>query len=191
MPSTAWRLAVRPIRLPRTDVTDLGDSPSRHRVGEQAWMTCVLITAEEVRGQQAQTFQSVTEAWGSTWPCGDATRPAGTSRPSSSFTTPRGSIPRRSSSRRPRLRCRFAPLGSVWAGFAVMTTLVDRLVSDELWAKAGVFERLHLDRLGEQGRLDWSRASVDSASVRAKRGGPRRRKSGRSRQAWVQDPAGL
>jgi len=42
------------------------------------------------------------------------------------------------------------------------------------WAKAGVFERLHLDildRLGEQGRLDWSRASVDSASVRAKRGG--------------------
>jgi hypothetical protein len=72
-----------------------------------------------------------------------------------------------------------------------MTTLVDRLVSDELWAKAGVFERLHLDRLGEQGRVDWSRASVDSASVRAKRGGPRRRKSGRSRQAWVQDPAGL
>jgi transposase len=42
------------------------------------------------------------------------------------------------------------------------------------WAKAGVFEQLHLeilDRLGEQGRLDWSRASVDSASVRAKRGG--------------------
>jgi transposase len=41
------------------------------------------------------------------------------------------------------------------------------------WAKAGVFEQLHLDildRLGEQGRLDWSRASVDSASVRAKRG---------------------
>jgi transposase len=41
------------------------------------------------------------------------------------------------------------------------------------WARAGVFEALHLDildRLGEQGRLDWSRASVDSASVRAKRG---------------------
>jgi transposase len=41
------------------------------------------------------------------------------------------------------------------------------------WAKAGVFEALHLeilDRLGEQGRLDWSRASLDSASVRAKRG---------------------
>jgi transposase len=42
------------------------------------------------------------------------------------------------------------------------------------WAKAGVFDRLHLDvldRLGEQGRLDWTRASVDSASMRAKRGG--------------------
>jgi transposase len=32
-----------------------------------------------------------------------------------------------------------------------------------------------LDRLGEQGQLDWERASVDSASVRAKRGGPRGR----------------
>jgi hypothetical protein len=54
------------------------------------------------------------------------------------------------------------------------------------WATAGVFEALHLDildRLGERGRLDWSRASVDSASVRAKRGGSRRRKSRRSRQA--------
>jgi hypothetical protein len=26
-----------------------------------------------------------------------------------------------------------------------------------------------LDRLGEQGRLDWSRASLDSVSVRAKK----------------------
>src|SRR5919197_3654195 len=42
------------------------------------------------------------------------------------------------------------------------------------WADAGGFDQLHLevlDRLGEQGRLDWSRASVDSMSVRAKRGG--------------------
>jgi transposase len=42
------------------------------------------------------------------------------------------------------------------------------------WANAGVFDALHLevlDRLGEQGRLDWSRASVDTMSVRAKRGG--------------------
>jgi transposase len=43
------------------------------------------------------------------------------------------------------------------------------------WANAGVFDQLHLevlDRLGEQGGLDWSRASVDTMSVRAKRGGP-------------------
>jgi hypothetical protein len=42
------------------------------------------------------------------------------------------------------------------------------------WAKAGVFDQLHLevpDRLGLAGGLDWSRASVDSTSVRAKRGG--------------------
>ena len=62
------------------------------------------------------------------------------------------------------------------------------------WARAGVFDQLHLDvldRLGEQGRPDWTRASVDSASVRAKRGGPRWRKSRRSRQARVQAPPGL
>jgi transposase len=42
------------------------------------------------------------------------------------------------------------------------------------WQEAGVWERLHrlmLDRLGQQGRLDWSRAAVDSVSVRAKRKG--------------------
>jgi transposase len=42
------------------------------------------------------------------------------------------------------------------------------------WATAGVFEQLQLeilDRLGEQGRLDWSCASLDSMSVRARRGG--------------------
>ena len=41
------------------------------------------------------------------------------------------------------------------------------------WAEAGVFNRVHqavLDRLGKQGRLDWSLASLDSVSVRAKRG---------------------
>jgi transposase len=41
------------------------------------------------------------------------------------------------------------------------------------WAGAGVFDRVHqavLDRLGQQGELDWSRASLDSVSVRAKRG---------------------
>ena len=42
------------------------------------------------------------------------------------------------------------------------------------WANAGVFDALHLavlDRLGEQGQLDWSRASVDNMSVRARRPG--------------------
>jgi transposase len=41
------------------------------------------------------------------------------------------------------------------------------------WQQAGAFDQLHravLDRLGEQGRLDRSRASLDSVSVRAKRG---------------------
>jgi transposase len=41
------------------------------------------------------------------------------------------------------------------------------------WQQAGVWERLHqllLDRLGSRGRIDWSRASLDSASIPAKRG---------------------
>jgi transposase len=41
------------------------------------------------------------------------------------------------------------------------------------WQEAGVWERLHLillDRLGRAGAIDWSRASLDSASVPAKRG---------------------
>jgi transposase len=41
------------------------------------------------------------------------------------------------------------------------------------WQRAGVWQRLHhllLGELGRQGQLDWSRASLDSVSVRAKRG---------------------
>jgi transposase len=41
------------------------------------------------------------------------------------------------------------------------------------WQEAGVWERLHarlLDWLGNEAVIDWSRASVDSLSVRAKRG---------------------
>lgn len=41
------------------------------------------------------------------------------------------------------------------------------------WTEAGVWARLHqvlLDRLGEQGEIDWGRAAVDSATVRAKGG---------------------
>jgi len=43
------------------------------------------------------------------------------------------------------------------------------------WQAAGVWHRLHqvlLNRLGVQDRIDWSRVSVDSTSVRAKKGGP-------------------
>ena len=41
------------------------------------------------------------------------------------------------------------------------------------WHEAGVWERLHrvlLDRLGEAEQIDWERASLDSASIPAKRG---------------------
>ena len=41
------------------------------------------------------------------------------------------------------------------------------------WHEAGVWDRLHhvlLDRLGEAGQIDWSRAALDSTSIPAKRG---------------------
>ena len=41
------------------------------------------------------------------------------------------------------------------------------------WQEAGVWEKPHravLNELGQHGALDWSRASLDSVSVRAKRG---------------------
>ncbi len=44
------------------------------------------------------------------------------------------------------------------------------------WHEAGVWKRLHevlLDRLGEADRIDWERASLDSASIPAKRGATR------------------
>lgn len=44
------------------------------------------------------------------------------------------------------------------------------------WQQAGVWRRLHqalLDRLGDADRIDWSRASLDTASVPAKRGARR------------------
>ena len=44
------------------------------------------------------------------------------------------------------------------------------------WQRAGVWVRLHrvlLDRLGATDGIDWSRASLDSASVRAKKGANR------------------
>jgi transposase len=45
------------------------------------------------------------------------------------------------------------------------------------WQAAGVWERLHgllLDRLQQADQIDWSRAVVDSASVRAVLGGRKR-----------------
>jgi transposase len=44
------------------------------------------------------------------------------------------------------------------------------------WAEAGVWHRLHqvlLERLAGAGQIDWSRASLDSATVPAKRGATR------------------
>lgn len=44
------------------------------------------------------------------------------------------------------------------------------------WQDAGVWDQLHwtlLNRLGEADRIDWERASVDSASIPAKRGASR------------------
>ena len=51
------------------------------------------------------------------------------------------------------------------------------------WQVAGVWERIHLrclERLQAANRLDWSRAVVDSASVRAVLGGPHGTQSHRS-----------
>jgi transposase len=44
------------------------------------------------------------------------------------------------------------------------------------WHTHGVWDALHrllLDRLGEAGQIDWSRASLDCASIPAKRGATR------------------
>jgi transposase len=61
------------------------------------------------------------------------------------------------------------------------------------WQEAGVWERLHrrlLDRLGEADRIDWQRASLDSASVAAPGGAKeperiRRTRANRARSAML------
>jgi transposase len=66
------------------------------------------------------------------------------------------------------------------------------------WQEKGVWERLLqvlLDRLGEADQIDWERASVDSASVPAKRGAEkpvriRRIKEKRARSAMLWSTAG-
>jgi transposase len=50
------------------------------------------------------------------------------------------------------------------------------------WQEAGVWERLHrvlLDRLGQADQIEWERASLDSASIPAKRGQQSRQESDR------------
>jgi transposase len=59
------------------------------------------------------------------------------------------------------------------------------------WQRAGVWQQLHhrlLDQLGRNRRLDWSRASLASVSVRAKPGLPDRPEPDRPRQARKQGP---
>ena len=57
------------------------------------------------------------------------------------------------------------------------------------WHRAGVWRKLHqllLSQLEQDGQIDWSRASIDSVSVRAK-GAPRKKgaPSGRARRTAV------
>jgi transposase len=57
------------------------------------------------------------------------------------------------------------------------------------WHRAGVWRKVHqllLSRLERDGQIDWSRASIDSVSVRAK-GAPRKKgaRSGRTRRIEV------
>jgi transposase len=56
------------------------------------------------------------------------------------------------------------------------------------WQATGVGDRLHralLDRLGEADRIDWSRASLDCASVPAKRGVMRPDRTRRTVANWA------
>lgn len=56
--------------------------------------------------------------------------------------------------------------------FGVTVPTAHRRFSD--WTKTGLWPRLHravLDELGSQDMIDWSRAVLDGASVRAQKGG--------------------
>src|SRR5215207_1536370 len=59
------------------------------------------------------------------------------------------------------------------------------------WQEAGVWEELHrvlLGLLGKADRIDWERASLDSASVPAKRGREGRQEPDGSRQTGLETP---
>lgn len=50
----------------------------------------------------------------------------------------------------------------------------------QAWTESGLWPRIHravLDELGRRALVDWSRATIDSQSIRAKRGGGDRAKS--------------
>jgi transposase len=56
------------------------------------------------------------------------------------------------------------------------------------WKKAGVWEQLHqvlLDKLQAAGKIDWTRAVVDSASVRAMHRGKNGTESRGPQKIWV------
>jgi transposase len=58
----------------------------------------------------------------------------------------------------------------------------------EQWTRAGVFEQLQrvlLNELGQRGQVDFSRASLDSSSVRASKGGPSRARTRRTERRRV------
>jgi transposase len=55
------------------------------------------------------------------------------------------------------------------------------------WQKAGVWDQIHrvlLARLNKNDQIDWSRAVVDSSSVRAVFGGPKRARIQRIDGSW-------
>ena len=59
------------------------------------------------------------------------------------------------------------------------------------WQKAGVWDKLHdllLEQLQRADQIDWSRAIVDSASLKAVMGGKNRSESHGSQQVWQQAP---
>ena len=105
--------------------------------------------------------------------------------------------PRTSTRGRPRLSDRAALTGIL---FVLRSGLPWEMLPQEMgcgsgmtcwrrlrdWHRAGVWQKLHqllLSRLEQTGQIDWSRASVDSISVRAK-GAPRKKgaQSGRARR---------
>lgn len=92
---------------------------------------------------------------------------------------PRGGLPRRVPDRNcvaalvfiARTSTPWSLLAAKELGCGSATTCWRRL---DAWAKAGVFDQLQLlllDELGEAGRIDLDRVSVDSFSLRAVKGG--------------------